>query len=293
VYSTDAKIEKFHLRLLKDDHNYFPVYQAVWVARKAFVDEHPREWQSLLRLEGKISEQAMRDMNAQADIQKVSFEKIAAQFLGNAAPSSKGWTREIVRRTREHLWLVGVSLLFSVLIGVPLGVTAVRFHAAGQAILLSSAVIQTVPSLALLCFLIPVFGVGTRPALAALCLYSLLPVVLNTFTGIRAINPTHLENARAFGLNRRQVLFRIVLPLASPTLLAGLKTATIVSIGTATLAALVGAGGYGAPIVSGLALNDVPTILTGAIPAALMALVAHGLFEFLGIVLIPAGLRRR
>jgi osmoprotectant transport system permease protein len=293
VYSTDAKIKKLHLQLLKDDHNYFPVYQAVWVARQAFVDKHPREWQTLLGLEGQIGEEAMLDMNAQADIQKIAFDKIAAQFLGSESPASKGWLREVARRTREHLWLVGVSLLFSVLVGIPLGVTAVRFQAAGQAILLSSAVIQTVPSLALLCFLIPVFGVGTKPALAALCLYSLLPVVLNTFTGIRAVNPIHLENARAFGLNRRQVLFKVVLPLASPTLLAGIKTATIVSIGTATLAALVGAGGYGAPIVSGLALNDVPTILTGAIPAALMALIAHGLFELLGLVLIPAGLRRR
>ncbi len=293
VYSTDAKIKKLHLQLLKDDHNYFPVYQAVWVARKSFVEKHPREWQTLLGFEGRISEEAMLDMNAQADIQKIAFDKIAARFLGSEAPASKGWLREVARRTKEHLWLVGVSLLFSVLVGIPLGVTAVRFHAAGQAILLSSAVVQTVPSLALLCFLIPVFGVGNKPALAALCLYSLLPVVLNTFTGIRAVNPVHLENARAFGLNRRQVLFRVVLPLASPTLLAGIKTATIVSIGTATLAALVGAGGYGAPIVSGLALNDIRTILTGAIPAALMALVAHAVFELLGLVLIPAGLRRR
>jgi osmoprotectant transport system permease protein len=293
VYSTDAKIRKLHLQLLKDDHNYFPIYQAVWVARQSFVDAHPHEWQVLLGLEGKISEQTMLDMNAQADIQKVSFDKIAAQFLGSETPQSKSWWHEVVRRTKEHLWLVGVSLLFSVLVGIPLGVTAVRFPAAGQGILLSSAVIQTVPSLALLCFLIPVFGVGTKPALAALCLYSLLPVVLNTFTGIRAVNPIHLENARAFGLNSRQILWRVVLPLASPTLLAGIKTATIVSIGTATLAALVGAGGYGAPIVSGLALNDVPTILTGAIPAALMALFAHGIFELLGTRLIPAGLRRR
>jgi osmoprotectant transport system permease protein len=293
VYSTDAKIKKLQLQLLKDDHNYFPVYQAVWVARTAFVNEHPREWQALLALQGRISEEAMLDMNAQADIQKMPFAKIAARFLGAALPSSQGWLREVVHRTKEHLWLVGVSLLFSVLVGIPLGVMAVRFKAAGQAILLSSALIQTVPSLALLCFLIPVFGVGTKPALAALCLYSLLPVVLNTFTGIRSVNPVHVENARAFGLTPRQVLLRVVLPLASPTLLAGIKTATIVSIGTATLAALVGAGGYGAPIVSGLALNDVPTILTGAIPAALMALVAHGVFEVLGIVLIPAGLRRR
>ncbi len=293
VYSTDAKIKKLHLRLLDDNHHYFPVYQAVWVARQSFVDLHPREWQALKGLEGKINEQTMLDMNAQADIQKIGFKQIAAQFLGAAAPESEGLWSGVMHRTREHLWLVGVSLLFSVLVGIPLGVMAVRFHAAGQAILLSSALIQTVPSLALLCFLIPVFGVGTKPALAALCLYSLLPVVLNTFTGIRAVNPIHVENARAFGLNRRQILFRVVLPLSSPTLLAGIKTATIVSIGTATLAALVGAGGYGAPIVSGLSLNDVPTILTGAIPAALMALVAHGAFELLGIVLIPAGLRRR
>src|SRR3979490_776489 len=293
VYSTDAKIKKLHLRVLKDDHHYFPVYQAVWVARQSFVEKHPREWQGVLGREGRISGEAMLDMNAQADIQKIDFPKIAAQFLGAAAPDSHGWLHEVARRTKEHLWLVGVSLLFSVLVGIPLGVTAVRFHAAGQAILLSSAVVQTVPSLALLCFLIPVFGVGTKPALAALCLYSLLPVVLNTFTGIRAVNPIHLENARAFGLNRRQVLFRVVLPLARPTLLAGIKTATIVSIGTATLAALVGAGGYGAPIVSGLSLNDVPTILTGAIPAALMAWLPPGFFQVLGKFLIPGGLQPR
>jgi osmoprotectant transport system permease protein len=186
-----------------------------------------------------------------------------------------------------------MALLFSVAVGIPLGVTAARYHAAGQAILILSALIQTVPSLALLCFLIPLLGVGTKPALAALCLYSLLPVVLNTFTGVRTVDPQHLENARAFGLTRRQVFFRIVLPLASPTVLAGIKTATIVSIGTATLAALVGAGGYGAPIISGLSLNDVPTILTGAIPAAFMALIAYGVFEVLDFLLIPTGLRKQ
>ena len=293
LYSTDAKIEKSHLRVLKDDRQYFPVYQAVWVARKAFTEKHPREWQMLLNLQGSISEPAMIDMNAQADIGHVSFAKIAAQHLGSEAPRSQSLKSNILQRTREHLLLVGISLLFSVLVGIPLGLVAARFHAAGQAILVASAVVQTVPSLALLCFLIPLFGVGMKPALAALCLYSLLPVVLNTFTGIRSVDPKHLENARAFGLTRRQILLRIVLPLASPTVLAGIKTATIVSIGTATLAALVGAGGYGAPIVSGLSLNDVPTILTGAIPAALMALVAYGVFELLGYLVIPAGLRKQ
>jgi osmoprotectant transport system permease protein len=292
VYSTDAKIKRFNLRVLEDDRHYFPVYQAVWVARRAFVDRHPQEWGVLRKAEGSISEEAMRNMNAQAEIDKQSAPQIAAQFLGVAAPSTESAAQKIWQRTREHLWLVGVALLFSLIVGIPLGIIAVRFHAAGQGILIVSALVQTIPSLALLCFLIPLFGVGEKPALAALCLYSLLPVVLNTFTGVRGVDPLHLENARAFGLNSRQVLFRIVLPLASPTMLAGIKTATIVSIGTATLAALVGAGGYGAPIVSGLSLNDIPTILTGAVPAALMALIAHTLFELLGWALIPAGLRK-
>jgi len=293
TYSTDAKIKKSKLRVLQDDRGFFPVYQAVWVARKGFVDAHPREWAALRELEGAISADAMIDMNSQADIQKLSYASIAAKFLGSEAPRSQSWQSNILRRTREHLWLVGMALLFSVLVGIPLGVAAARFHTAGQAILILSALIQTVPSLALLCFLIPLLGVGTRPALAALCLYSLLPVVLNTFTGVRTVEPQHLENARAFGLTRRQVFFRIVLPLASPTVLAGIKTATIVSIGTATLAALVGAGGYGAPIISGLSLNDVPTILTGAVPAAFMALIAYGLFEVLDFLLIPKGLRKQ
>lgn len=293
VYSTDAKIRKFNLRVLDDDLGYFPVYQAVWVARKAFVDRYPAQWQALGKLAGTIDVNTMLDMNAKADIDKRSYARIAAEFRGTQTHESDTLTSAIAHRTFEHLRLVAISLLFSIVIGVPLGIAAVRFHATGQAILLLSAMIQTVPSLALLCFLIPLFGVGTKPALVALCLYSLLPVVLNTFTGIRSIDPRHLENARAFGLTRRQILFRIVLPLASPMLLAGVKTATIVSIGTATLAALVGAGGYGAPIVSGLSLNDVPTILTGAIPAALMAWLAHGAFEVLGKVLIPAGLQVR
>jgi osmoprotectant transport system permease protein len=293
VYSTDAKIKKFGLVLLADDRNYFPVYQAVWVARRGFVEEHANAWRVLTQLEGKITEERMRAMNAAAELDKRGFAQIAADFLGLEAPARESLMQKVWQRTREHLWLVGAALLFSLLVGIPLGIAAVRFHAAGQGILIGSAVVQTVPSLALLCFLIPVFGVGNKPALAALCLYSLLPVVLNTFTGVRGVDPRHLENARAFGLNKRQILFRIVLPLSSPTLLAGIKNATIVSIGTATLAALVGAGGYGAPIVSGLSLNDVPTILTGAVPAAVMALIAHGIFEVLGLMLIPRGLQQR
>ncbi|CAN5469892.1 glycine betaine ABC transporter substrate-binding protein [soil metagenome] len=293
VYSTDAKIEKLNLRVLTDDRSYFPSYQAVWVARTAFVDKHPDLWNALGRLCGTMDEVQMRQMNAKADLEKTSIESVASEFLGTGAREATTLTARLLQRTEEHLWLVGVALLFSILVGIPLGFVAARYPVAGQSILLTSGLVQTIPSLALLCFLIPLFGVGNAPALTALCLYSLLPVVMNTYVGIRGIDAKHLENARAYGLSRRQILFRIVFPLASPTILAGVKTATIVSIGTATLAALVGAGGYGVAIVSGLSLNDVPTILTGAVPAAAMALVAYVLFDLLGRLVVPAGLRKK
>ena len=291
VYSTDANIKRFGLRVLRDDLDYFPNYQAVWVARTAFVDKHPDEWKSLLHLEGGITDEKMLSMNALADIEKQSFGKIASNFLGSRVDHSQSVWDQIFQRTEEHLWLVGIALLFSVFIGVPLGLVASRSKVVGQGILLLSALGQTIPALALLCFLIPLFGVGMKPAVVALCLYSLLPVVLNTFTGIRGVDQRHIENAKAFGLNRSQLLFKITLPLASPMILTGVKTAAIVSIGTATLAALIGAGGYGALIVSGLSLNNVQMILMGAIPAALMALLAHFIFELFGKLLVPKGLR--
>jgi osmoprotectant transport system permease protein len=178
------------------------------------------------------------------------------------------------------------------LVGIPLGIAATKFQRAGQGILIFAALVQTVPTLALLCLLIPLFGIGLKPALVALCMYSLLPVILNTLTGIQSIDPKHIENAKAFGLSSRQILSKITLPLASPMILTGLKTATIVSIGTATLAAVIGAGGYGALIISGLSLNDIPTILMGAIPAAIMALLAHFIFEGINLLLIPKGWRK-
>lgn len=286
VYSTDANIKKFHLRVLVDDLGYFPSYQAVWVARTAFTLAHPAEWQLLKKYEGSINQKDMLSLNAQAELEEIGFSNIASGFLGITKSESDTWVNEIVDRTQEHLWLVGIALLFSVAIGIPLGVAAANFRRAGQGILVFAALVQTIPTLALLCLLIPLFGIGLIPALVALCLYSLLPVVLNTLTGIRAIDPKHIENAAAFGLSPRQILFKIKLPLASPMILAGLKTATIVSIGTATLAALIGAGGYGALIISGLSLNNTSTILMGAIPAALMALLAHFIFEGVNLVLI-------
>jgi osmoprotectant transport system permease protein len=292
VYSTDANIQKFKLRVLEDDRGYFPAYQAVWVARLSFVKAHPDLWADLRKVENSISADKMVELNSRADLDKISYSQIASGFLGRETTASPGDAGQIWERTKEHLGLVGFSLLFSVLVGIPLGVLAARHRRMGQGILIFSALFQTIPTLALLCFLIPVFGIGLKPALAALCLYSLLPVVLNTYTGIGSIDPKHLENAKAFGLSPWQILCQITLPLASPMILAGVKTATIVSIGTATLAALVGAGGYGALIISGLSLNHIPTILMGAIPAAVMALLAHFLFDLLEFWIVPKGLRK-
>lgn len=289
VYSTDANIKKFHLQILEDDLGYFPSYQAVWVARAAFVKQHPVEWASLKKYEGAINQHNMVNLNAEADLLKISFPQIASSFLGITNSNEDTRTRQIWDRTKEHLSLVGIALLFSIVVGIPLGIAAAKLRRTGQGILMFSALVQTIPTLALLCLLIPLFGIGLTPALIALCLYSLLPVVLNTLTGIQAIDPKHLENARAFGLNARQILYKITLPLASPMILAGLKTATIVSIGAATLAALIGAGGYGALIISGLSLNNIPIILMGAIPAAVMALLAHFMFNGLNLILVSKG----
>src|SRR5262249_30978344 len=137
IYSTDANISRFGLRVLKDDLGYFPQYQAVWVARKSFADNHPAEWKSLRSIEGRISEEKMRSMNAAADVDKKSFAQIASGFLGKAAPRAESTASQILLRTREHLWLVGISLFFSVLAGIPLGILAARFRLTGQAILVS------------------------------------------------------------------------------------------------------------------------------------------------------------
>jgi osmoprotectant transport system permease protein len=295
VYSTDAKIEKLGLILLKDNKKVFPSYFAVLLARKDLPAQFPKTWAALRSLEGKISEKEMMRLNAMADIEKLSFREIASRFLKDNVSSAyeqKSETTETLwRLTRQHIYLVGISLMLSILIGLPLGILAARYSFLGHAILIISAVVQTIPSLALLCFLIPAFGIGARPALVALFLYGLLPIVTGVHTGLKGLDSKLSDSARALGLSSWQRLRLIELPLASRSILAGIKTSAIIGIGTATLAALIGAGGYGAPIVTGLALNDMRTILSGAIPAALLALLVSGVFEILNRLIIPKGLR--
>lgn len=294
IYSTDAKIDQLNLTLLKDDQGLFPGYQAVVLARSDFVATHPDLWAEIQLLFDRIHEPEMRALNAQVDRDGKSFEAAASSFLGKTIQSedrSASLRAQLGARTREHLLLVGIALLFSIFVGVPLGIIATQNRYLGQTILLFSGLVQTIPSLALLCFLIPMFGIGMGSALVALCLYGLLPVVTNTYIGLRSIDPVLIETSSALGLGQWESLIRIRIPLASRAILSGIRTSAIVGIGTATLAALIGAGGYGATILSGLATNDMHVIFLGAAPAAVMALAAHGVFEIVERALVPKGLR--
>lgn len=292
VYSTDAKISKMDLVVLEDDRHFFPDYKAVILASKRFTELHPDLWKALSSLQGTLNEEVMRKLNADVDIQKKSFaETISTYMKKEHVPSSRSLFSKIWNRTKEHLFLVVVSLVFSVVLGIPLGLLAFVSQQFGHLVLLVSSLLQTIPSLALLCFLIPFFGVGVLPALIALVLYGLLPVVVNTYEGLRGLDPKLIESSMSLSLSAVQRMLLIRVPLASPNILVGIKTSAVIGIGTATLAAFIGAGGYGAPIITGLALNDIPTILTGAIPAAIMAILVYFLFEILRLLFVPKGLR--
>jgi osmoprotectant transport system permease protein len=303
VYSTDAKIKKFGLVVLGDDKRFFPAYEAVFLYRLDVPARAPRAFAALSRLSGRFDAATMIDLNARAELEGQTFASVGAAFVrdrfgaaGAAGPEKRpGLARGIAEVIRaegpRHVGLVAASLLLSTLVGVPLGVLATRRRRLGQALLSVTGVIQTVPSLALLCFLIPLFGTGALPALLALFLYGLLPIARNTVAGIQGIAPSLLESAAALGLSERAQLLVVRLPLASRTILAGIRTCAVVNVGTATLAAFIGAGGFGAPISVGLNLNDTNLILQGAIPAALLAVLAEGLFGLLDRWVIPRGLR--
>lgn len=296
IYSTDGKLERLDLQILRDDRHFFPDYQAVLLAREDFVRRFPRSWRALERaLEGRIDEARMSHLNARADLDGKSLPEVAAEFFGRTAADGRPAGRlgaEIAGLTADHIYLVAVSLVVAVLLGVPLGILAARRPKLGQVELMAVSALQTIPSLALLCFMIPLLGIGKLPALVALALYALLPIVRNTHSGLVSVDRQLLEIAAVLGLDGRQRLVRIELPLASLHILSGIKTAAVWTAGTATLAAFIGGGGLGVLIVRGLALDDVSLILAGAVPAALLALLIHAGFELLDRLLIPRGLRR-
>jgi osmoprotectant transport system permease protein len=296
VYSTDAEVRFYDLRVLEDDRRYFPEYQAVLLYRADLPGRSPAAAALLSQLPGRISDEIMRDLNARAKIRRIPEAQVAAAFLAErfgvvSLVRSDGLLARLGHRTGEHLWLVLLSLLAAVACGVPLGILSARRPRLGQALLALTGTIQTLPSLALLVFMIPLFGIGAVPAVVALFLYSLLPIVRNTYTALREIPPPIRESADALGLPRRAQLRLIELPLAARGILAGIKTAAVINIGTATIGAIIGAGGYGQPILTGIRLSDTALILEGAVPAALLALLAQGLFELVERALVPRGLR--
>jgi osmoprotectant transport system permease protein len=306
IYSTDARIGQYGLRVLDDDRSYFPRYDAVLLYRLDAAQRFPAAWRAIRKLEGRISEADMIAMNAAAEIDGKPFPRVASDWLAahplaapsaaSAAPAAapggaaserdgllaKIFDHNLWRLTQQHLTLVLLAVAAACVIGVPLGVLAAAMPRLRQTVLGLTGVLQTVPSLALLALLIPLLGrIGTAPALVALVVYALLPIVRNTCTGLLGVPKGLKLAAKGLGLRPMQRLAHIELPLALPVILAGVKTAAVLSVGTATIAAFIGAGGYGERITIGLALNDNDMLLAGAIPAALLALLTQGLFELL------------
>lgn len=308
VYSTDAQIGKLDLVVLADDLAFFPRYDAVLLHRISLPAEMPAAWSRVAALVGRLSDSKMSELNAAAEISRLPPADVATAWLRGlnlelAAGTQNGsshhdgfatqfWRAltgpDLWRLCQQHLKLVLVSLIASIVVGMPLGIIAFRVRQAQRWVLGVVGMIQTVPSLALLAFLIPLTGsIGAVPALIALALYGLLPIVRNTLTGLEQIPQAMRQAGSSLGLSRQHVLRYIELPLAMPVILAGIKTAAVISVGTATIAAFIGAGGFGERIVTGLALHDNAVLLAGAVPAALLALLAEVVFAVAEKLLFP------
>jgi osmoprotectant transport system permease protein len=300
VYTTDPEIAAFEMTTLQDDLGYFPQYECVLLYRAELAERAPQVVANWLRLEGAIDEPTMIKLNARSRIDRVFEGRVAGEFLNATLgmnitiPPDDRWRRILVNlatNTRQHLFLVCVSLLAAIVVAVPLGVLAYRLPPARQLILGGVGILQTLPSMAVLMFFLPLLGLGAWPTIAALFLYSLLPIVRNTFAGLNEIPANLRESATVLGLDPRARLWLVELPMASRSILSGIKTAAVINVGTATIGGLIGAGGYGQPIITGTRLYDTTIIMQGAIPAALMALAVQGLFELAERFVVPKGLR--
>lgn len=301
-YGTDARIARYDLTVLEDDRGFFPPYDAAAVVRGAVARERPAVVAALTELSGLLDEAFVRELNRRVEVDGAPVARVARDALtelGLLEPRSGGvgpettalsepdrnaslarylWARrgELLGLTLRHLLLVGWSLGIGILVAVPLGLALERTRNAAEGVIRGVGLLQTIPSIALLAFMIPVLGIGVVPAVVALLLYSLFPIVRNTYTGVRDADPEAVAAARALGMTGRQLLAQVRLPLAAPVIMAGIRTAAVINVGTATLAAFIGAGGLGDPIVAGLALSDTTMVLSGAIPAALLALLVDG-----------------
>ncbi len=295
VYSTDGEIRKYNLTLLEDDLNFFPDYQAVAVYNKA-LDIESR--QAISKLEAMISEEEMQAMNAQVLYEGKDFGEVAASFLhsknllsGKKKTGNTTMWDELLQKTVAHLGITALALTIAIGIALPLGILLYVFPGFSRPVLYFTGLLQTIPSIAMLALMIPIFGIGKIPAIIALFLYALLPILRSTVTGLASVDPVLKTVASGMGMDRWQKLRYVELPLAMLSVLSGIRLAAVITIGTATLAAFIGAGGLGEFIVTGLALNNTQMILQGAIPAALLAIVVEQFFELLEKVLIPKHLR--
>ncbi len=295
AYSTDGELADAALTLLEDDREFFPRYDALWLARTTLA---PDVAAALQQLSGRIDETRMQAMNAAAAVDGESIAAVAAQFLAEeglveatAGNARSGIGRSLLRNTLRHLQLTLAALALAAIVGITLALLLQPYRRTSGVFLYVCGLLQTIPSIALLALMIPLFGIGVGPAVVALFLYALLPVVRSTLTAANAIDPVHLTVAEALGMNAAEKRRYVLIPLSMPHIIAGLRTAAVISIGTATLAAFIGAGGLGQPIVTGLALNDSGLILQGAIPAALLAIITDLGFDALERRLVPAHLR--
>jgi osmoprotectant transport system permease protein len=309
-YSTDGFIARYDLVVLKDDQNFFPPYEAAAVVSPALQRDLPLAAAALTELSGLLTEAAMRRMNHRIEVDRIPVARVAAGQLMSlalvrqpaggaetvAAREDTGllqylWGQRnvIVSLTLRHLLLVGVSLIAAITVALPLGLLLERGRIAAETVIRSVGVLQTLPSIALLAFMIPLLGIGVVPALVALFLYSLYPILRNTYTGVRDAAPAAVAAAWALGMTPGQVLRYVRLPLAAPVIMAGIRTAAVINVGTATLAAFIGAGGLGDPIAAGLALSDTRMILSGALPAAVLAVLVDGALSVGERVVTPGG----
>ncbi len=309
-YATDGLIAKYDLVVLVDDRRFFPPYEAAAVVAPGLAERAPAAVAALTELSGQLTETAMRGLNRRVEVDGAPVARVAADALGELGllgasrpgrPSAPGQPREglaaylwneratLIRLIGRHLLLVAASLVAAIAVAVPLGLALERVQPGAEGVIRAVGLLQTIPGIALLAFMIPVLGIGVVPALVALFLYSLYPILRNTYTGVRNAAPEAVGAAVALGMTARQVLRYVRLPLAAPLIMAGIRTAAVINVGTATLAAFIGAGGLGDPIAAGLALSDTRMILSGALPAAVLALGVDALLGGCERLVKPGG----
>jgi osmoprotectant transport system permease protein len=312
-YSTDGFIARYDLVVLEDDKRFFPSYEAAAIVGPRLQRDNPAVIAVLTELSGRLDVAMMRQLNLRVEVGREPVSVVARDALASIGLAHPGrsigagstvhgpalldfarssW-RSLLANTLRHVELVCIALLAGILTGVPLGLWLERSGPAAEPVVRAVGLLQTIPSIALLALMVPLLGIGVWPALVALWLYSLYPIVRNTYSGVRDADPQAVSAAIALGMTPGQVLRDVRFPLAAPALMSGIRTAAVIGVGTATLAAFIGAGGLGEPIATGLALADTRLILSGAIPAALLALLVDLLLGWVEHATTPAPLRRR